>query len=230
MAIIIKSHKNSLPIDAAIGINYNSGKILQGEKDMYERIVRDCEASPLTWYMWYDKTFNIPYGGQNEIQIDFLLICQEGAIVVEVKGGIIELIRGFFYYSHKGVLKEMSRTPFKQAHDYKWALLNNGILNKDQIFVDYVCAFPHSTLDISRDYSQINLSHKLWNKLDQDSDNSFADFCLSVIRKDKRSKRVISETELQSIVDSLAPSIEDRYKYSLTSLREVLDWLQIDIN
>lgn len=228
MAIIIKSHKNSLPIDAAIGINYNSGKILQGEKDMYERIVRDCEASPLTWYMWYDKTFNIPYGGQNEIQIDFLLICQEGAIVVEVKGGIIELIRGFFYYSHKGVLKEMSRTPFKQAHDYKWALLNNGILNKDQIFVDYVCAFPHSTLDISRDYSQINLSHKLWNKLDQDSDNSFADFCLSVIRKDKRSKRVISETELQSIVDSLAPSIEDRYKYSLTSLREVLDWLQID--
>lgn len=49
MAIIIKSHKNSLPIDAAIGINYNSGKILQGEKDMYERIVRDCEASPLVY-------------------------------------------------------------------------------------------------------------------------------------------------------------------------------------
>lgn len=228
MAIIIKSHKDTLLIDSTIGINYNSGNVLQGEKDMYERIVRDCEASPLTWYMWYDKTFNIPYGGQNEIQIDFLLICQEGAIIVEVKGGIIELIRGFFYYSYKGVLREMSRTPFKQAHDYKWALLNNGILNKDQIFVDYVCAFPHSTLDISRDSSQINLSHKLWNKLDQDSDNSFADFCLSVIRKNKRSKRIISKTELQSIVNSLAPSIEDRYKYSLTSLREVLDWLQID--
>ena len=228
MAIIIKSHKDTLLIDSTIGINYNSGNVLQGEKDMYERIVRDCEASSLTWYMWYDKTFNIPYGGQNEIQIDFLLICQEGAIIVEVKGGIIVLIRGFFYYSYKGVLREMSRTPFKQAHDYKWALLNNGILNKDQIFVDYVCAFPHSTLDISRDSSQINLSHKLWNKLDQDSDNSFADFCLSVIRKNKRSKRIISKTELQSIVNSLAPSIEDRYKYSLTSLREVLDWLQID--
>ncbi|WP_287710777.1 nuclease-related domain-containing protein [Bacteroides sp.] len=205
MAIIIKSHKDTLLIDSTIGINYNSGNVLQGEKDMYERIVRDCEASSLTWYMWYDKTFNIPYGGQNEIQIDFLLICQEGAIIVEVKGGIIELIMGFFYYSYKGVLREMSRTPFKQAHDYKWALLNNGILNKDQIFVDYVCAFPHSTLDISRDSSQINLSHKLWNKLDQDSDNSFADFCLSVIRKNKRSKRIISKTELQSIVNSLAP-------------------------
>ncbi len=228
MPIIIKSHNETIPIDASIGINQNSGKVLQGEKDMYERIVHDCEASQLTWYMWYDKVFNIPYGGQNEIQIDFLLVCQEGAIVVEVKGGIIELMRGFYYYYHKGKLIEMSRTPFKQAHDYKWALLNNGILNKDQIFVDYVCAFPHSALDISRDITQAELSHKLWNKLDQDSDNSFADFCLDVIRKDKRSDRIMTNEELNTVINSLAPSIEDKYKYSLTSLREVLEWLQID--
>lgn len=228
MAIIIKSHKDTLPIDVTIGINQHSGHVLQGEKDMYERIVHDCEASPLKWYMWYDKTFNIPYNGQNEIQVDFLLICQEGAVVVEVKGGMIELMRGFYYYSHKGVLKEMSRTPFKQAHDYKWALLNNGILNKDQIFVDYVCAFPHSTLDISRDNTQMNLAHRLWNKCNQDSDDSFADFCQEVIRKEKRSNRIMTEEELDNVVNSLAPSIEDRYKYSLTSLREVLDWLHID--
>lgn len=228
MAIIIKSHKDTLPIDVTIGINQNNGNVLRGEKDMYERIIRDCEASPITWYMWYDKTFNIPHSGQNEIQIDFLLICQEGAIVVEVKGGIIELIRGFYYYSHKGVLKEMNRTPFRQAHDYKWALLNYGILNKDQIFIDYVCAFPHSTLDISRDCTQTNLSHKLWNKLNQDSDESFADFCIKVLRKEKHSNRIMTEDELNSVIDSLAPSIEDKYKYSLTSLREVLDWLHID--
>jgi len=228
MAIIIKSHKDTLPIESTIGMNLNSGNVLQGEKDMYERIVHDCEASPLTWYMWYDKTFNIPCNGQNEIQIDFLLICQEGAIVVEVKGGIIELIRGFYYYSHKGILKEMNRTPFKQAHDYKWALLNSGILNKDQIFVDYVCAFPHSALDISRDISQANLSHKLWNKRNHDSEESFSDFCLNVIRKEKRSNRVMTEEELNNVINILAPSLEDRYKYSLTSLREVLDWLHID--
>ena len=228
MPIIIKSHKETLPIDVTIGINHNSGKVLQGEKDMYERIVHDCEASPLTWYMWYDKIFNIPYGGQNEIQIDFLLVCQEGAIVVEVKGGIIELIRGFYYYYHKGKLVEMSRTPFKQAHDYKWALLNNGVLNKEQIFVDYVCAFPHSSLDISRDNTQANLSNKLWNKFNQDSNESFADFCIEVIRTEKRSNRILSEAELIEVVNSLAPSIEDKYKYSLTSLSEVLDWLHID--
>lgn len=228
MAIIIKSHKENLPIEATIGINQSSGNLLQGEKDMFERIVRDCEVSPLTWYMWYDKTFHISYCGQNEIQIDFLLICQEGAIVVEVKGGIIDLIRGFYYYSYKGTLKEMNRSPFKQAHDYKWALLNNGVLNKDLIFVDFVCAFPHSKLDISRDSSQANISHKLWNKLNHDSNDSFADFCLNVIRKEKRSNRIMTEEELNRIINSLAPSIEDKYKYSLTSLREVLDWLHID--
>lgn len=228
MAIIIKSHKENLPIEATIGINQSSGNVLQGEKDMFERIVRDCEVSPLTWYMWYDKTFHISYCGQNEIQIDFLLICQEGAIVIEVKGGIIDLIRGFYYYSYKGTLKEMNRSPFKQAHDYKWALLNNGVLNKDLIFVDFVCAFPHSKLDISRDSSQANISHKLWNKLNHDSNDSFADFCLNVIRKEKRSTRIMTEEELNRIINSLAPSIEDKYKYSLTSLREVLDWLHID--
>jgi len=74
MAIIIKSHRGNLPIESVSGINQSNQKGLQGEKDMYERIVHDCEASPLTWYMWYDKTFNISYYSQNEIQIDFLLI------------------------------------------------------------------------------------------------------------------------------------------------------------
>ena len=52
MAVIVKSHNNRLPIDATIGINQANGSVLQGEKDMYERIAKDCEASPLTWYMW----------------------------------------------------------------------------------------------------------------------------------------------------------------------------------
>ena len=228
MPIIIKSHRENLPIESTIGINIQNGNVLQGEKDMFERIEKDCEASSLTWYMWYDKTFHISYGGQNEIQIDFLLICNEGALVVEVKGGAIEIIRGFYYYNHKGVLSEMSRSPFKQAHDYKWALLNNGILNKELVFVDFVCAFPHSKLDISSDNSQSRLSHKLWNKSNHDSNESFAEFCLNVIRNEKRSNRTMTDKELSGVIESLAPSLEDKYKYSLTSLREVLEWLHID--
>ena len=228
MALVIKSHRSGLPIDATIGINQSSGELLQGEKDMYERIVRDCNSSPLTWYMWYDKTFNISFGGQNEMQIDFLLICNEGAIIVEVKGGIIEVLRGFYYYYHKNVLREMKWSPFDQANHYKWNLLNYGILNKDLIFVDYVCAFPHSSLNKTSNNPAEDLSYKLWNKEKHDSDLSFAEFCLDVIRKKKKNKRVLTDEELNAVVNSLAPSIEDRNKYSLTSLREVLEWLNID--
>lgn len=53
-------------------------------------------------------------------------------------------------------------------------------------------------------------------------------FCLEVLRKEKRSSRNMTDEELKSTISALAPSIEDRYKYSLTSLREVLDWLHID--
>lgn len=216
MTVIVKSHHGIVNI------------LLHGEKDMYERIVHDCEKSSLLWYIWYDKSFNIPCNGQDEMQIDFLLICQEGAIVVEVKGGCVEVIRGFYYYSHKGILTEMKKTPFKQANDYKWALLNNGVLNKDMIVVDYVCAFPHSNLNRTSDNKAEDLSYKLWNKIKQDSTDSFADFCLDVIRRNKCSPRILTNEELDVVVNSLAPSIEDSNKYSLTSLKEVLDWLHID--
>ncbi len=228
MAIIVKSQRNSLSIDSIIGINQNTGNVLQGEKDMYERIIHDCDKSPFTWYMWYDKSFNISYAGQNEIQIDFLLICKEGAIVVEVKGGSVEIMRGCYYYSYKGVLTEMKRSPFEQANHYKWALLSNGVLNKDLVFVDYICAFPHSTLNRTSNNPREDLSYKLWNKTKHDSDCSFADFCLEVIRREKRSNRTMTDQEFNEVIYSIMPSIEDRNKYSLTSLREVLEWLHID--
>ena len=88
------------------------------------------------------------------------------------------------YKLQAGVLNNLKQKQYWEENapdemyksDYKWALLNNGVLNKDLIFVDFVCAFPHSKLDISRDSSQANISHKLWNKLNHDSNDSFADF------------------------------------------------------
>lgn len=85
MAIIIKSHKDTLLIDSTIGINYNSGNVLQGEKDMYERIVRDCEASPLTWYMWYDKTFNIHMEVKMKYRLIFSLYAKKVQLLLKLK-------------------------------------------------------------------------------------------------------------------------------------------------
>ena len=57
-------------LEEVIG-RHEDGTILQGEADMYVRIQNDCEKSPLHWYVWYDLSLPIPYGGQSEIQIDF---------------------------------------------------------------------------------------------------------------------------------------------------------------
>ena len=164
MAIIVESQRNSLSIDSIIGINQNTGNVLQGEKDMYERIIHDCDKSPFTWYMWYDKSFNISYAGQNEIQIDFLLICKEGAIVVEVKGGSVEIMRGCYYYSYKGVLTEMKRSPFEQANHYKWALLILLFTNNKWNYLSSFCQY-HKWSSISIIITILNFysSHILIN-------------------------------------------------------------------
>ena len=64
---------------------HEDGTILQGEADMYKRIQEDCEKSSLHWYVWYDLSLPIAFAGQSEIQIDFLLICEKGAVVLKSK-------------------------------------------------------------------------------------------------------------------------------------------------
>ena len=193
MGLIIKSHN---------GTQASTYHFLQGEASMYNRIVRDCQNSPLTWYMWYDKTFNISYNGQNEIQIDFLLICEEGVIIVEVKGGNITLSDGKYYYTINGEQRGMARTPLEQVQSYKWALLENGIFDKDKVFIDYVCAFPKSVIESLG--SDTATSNRIWDKRHHDSDESFADFCLDLIRKEKYPTHIMAEFELDDIIDSIS--------------------------
>ena len=64
-------------------ITKNDGTPLQGEIDMYRRIVHDCEKSSIMWHFWHDIRLHITSGRAGEIQIDFLLICELGAIVIE---------------------------------------------------------------------------------------------------------------------------------------------------
>lgn len=105
-------------------ITHDNGKPLQGEIDMYRRIYADCDASPYTWHFWHDLRLPIPVKNQSEIQIDFFLVCEKGAIVVEVKGGGIGVRDGMFYFiADEGTV--MSRSPFDQADDYKYALIGN---------------------------------------------------------------------------------------------------------
>lgn len=234
MSFINKSRRTGT-LEQVIG-RHEDGTLLQGEADMFVRIQKDCEASSLHWYVWYDLSLPIPVAGQNEIQIDFLLVCEKGAVVLEVKGGGIEVIGGRYYYSQKnGKLVPMKTSPFDQASHYKWALLNNNVLNGDQIFVDYAVAFPHQEMSNTNYNKQIDQSFWLWDKGCHDNtDYSFASFCESILEhaRDISSKKkfikLLSEDELSNIVEVLSPTLIDRSRYSQSTIAEVLNWLQIE--
>ena len=212
-------------------ITKNDGTPLQGEIDMYKRIVRDCNESPVVWHFWHDINLHIPYGKSNEIQIDFLLISELGAIVIEVKGGAIQIESGHYFYQNQGMLTPMERSPFKQAEDYQWAIINNKVLNGEEIFVDHLCAFPHAALKRTSNNPVQDLSYKMWNKQAQESQTSFADFCIGVLKEDKRRRHWVdhplSAETLTSLIENFAPTIKDGGRYNQSSLKDILDWLHI---
>ena len=97
MPIISHDYKNLNNLETII--KHNDGTPLYGEIDMYRRIWKDCEKSNLTWHFWHDLRLPIGNSRQSEIQIDFFLVCEKGALVVEVKGGNIGIQNGQFFFS-----------------------------------------------------------------------------------------------------------------------------------
>ena len=207
------------------------GTPLQGEIDMYRRIYADCKASDYTWHFWHDLKLSIPVGNQSEIQIDFFLVCEKGAIVVEVKGGGVGVRNGSFYFTNNGGTI-MARSPFDQAHDYMYALINNRVLNTRELFVDTVCAFPHSKIRKTNDLPQLDQGYKLWSAIQQqDPQESFADFCLDVITIDQDKKnwysKELTKEELLIAIKVLTPNISSEYQYKEGQLTSIARWLNL---
>lgn len=207
------------------------GTPLQGEIDMYRRIYADCKASDYTWHFWHDLKLTIPIGNQSEIQIDFFLVCEKGAIVVEVKGGGVGVRNGSFYFTNAGGTI-MTRSPFDQAHDYMYALINNKVLNTRELFIDTVCAFPHSKIKKTNDLPQLDQGYKLWSAIQQqDPQKSFADFCLDVIMIDQDKKnwysKDLTKEELLIAIKVLTPNISSEHQYKEGQLTSIAKWLNL---
>ena len=212
-------------------IIHSDGSPLQGEIDMYRRIYSDCDASNYTWHFWHDLRLPIFAGNQSEIQIDFFLVCEKGAIVVEVKGGSIGVRDGKFYFM-TGSGRNMSRSPFDQANDYMYALINNKIIKKQELFIDTVCAFPHTKMKKTNELPQLDMGYKLWSAYQQqDTKASFADFCLDVIEKDQNKKNWfrndLSDNELKIAIKALTPNINSNYSYKESQLTSITKWLNV---
>lgn len=229
MPIISHDYKDLNNLE--ILIKHHDGTPLYGEIEMYRRIWKDCEESNLTWHFWHDLRLPIGNNRQSEIQIDFFLVCEKGAIVVEVKGGDVGVRNGSFYFTNGGGTI-MARSPFDQAHDYMYALINNKVLNTRELFIDTVCAFPHSKIKKTNDLPQLDQGYKLWSAIhQQDSQKSFADFCLDVIMLDQDKKnwysKDLSKEELQIAIKVLIPNISSEYQYKEGQLTSIAKWLSL---
>lgn len=229
MPLISHDYKNLNSLETII--KHNDGTPLYGEIEMYRRIWKDCENSNLTWHFWHDLRLPIGNDKQSEIQIDFFLVCEKGALVVEVKGGKIEIQKGQFVFI-KGDGMIMDRSPFQQAEDYKYALLNNKIINSNQIFIDTVCAFPHTKMSHTNQLPQLDLGYKLWSAFQQENESdSFANFCISVLSIDKERKHWYTEDlkngEVDIAIHHLIANIRPDFNYTETSYQSILDWLNI---
>lgn len=217
-------------------ITKDDGTPLQGEIDMFRRIYADCQSSKYTWHFWHNLRLQTPIKRQSEIQIDFLLICEKGTVIVEVKGGVISIEGGQYYYQYGMSKTPMNRSPFDQAEDYKYSLINNRIFNTKELFLDTVCAFPHTEINHTNSNPILDLGYKLWSqRMQQESNLSFSDFCINVLEQDKLRKnwrgRDLNNEEVKIAIDSLLFNFKSNGKgnfYSETSLESILNRLKID--
>lgn len=230
----IISHDNKDILFLKEIIKKDDGSPLMGEIDMYRRIYQDCEKSSLTWHFWHDLNLPISIKGQASIQIDFLLVCEKGMLIVEVKGGKISILNGRYYYDFNNKLEPMNRSPFDQADDYMYALMYNKMVNKSQIFISTICAFPHTKIDSTSYNPNADLGWKLWSQYQQEENDSFADFCVDVLENDKERKRCymknLSDEEIKIAIQSLTFNFKDDSKtgYNESCIKSILEWLKID--
>lgn len=216
-------------------ITQADGSPLYGEIEMFKRIFADCNNSEYTWHFWHNLRLPVSIKNQTEIQIDFLLVCEAGVIIVEVKGGKVGIEQGFFYYEVSRERKFMDRSPFDQASDYMYALINNKIISSSQLFLSTVCAFPHTYMEHTSANPNADLGYKLWAKKQQDSsDCSFADFVIDILNseKDKKGWRrpMLSSKEVEIAIQSLLFTFRDRSSnvYSERGMEAILERLNID--
>lgn len=210
------------------------GSPLIGEIEIYRQLYYELDKSPEDWHIWHD--LKLPFHSElfndynkTSSQIDFLILCNSGVLILEVKGGAISLYENCFYYG-KNFDTKMKQNPFRQAEGYKYTLKDKILNNINKCFFCFAVAFPH--VDYSFE-SRIFDNNILWTKYRESNYNSSIEqFLMSVFTYGKNQHKRFNRTypklnakEIDSIKKILSPLIQDKSKYSLIS---TLEWLQIN--
>jgi len=226
-------HPNN-PIDALETIIVKEdGSPLYGEIDIYRKLWNDLSKSNLEWDVWHDLKLpehsdNYNYYKKTSAQIDFLILCKYGLLVLEVKGGVISTKHNTFYYG-RNFDTPMKQNPFKQAEGYKYTLKDITLNNFKNCFFCEATAFPHVDYPFE---SKLIDSNLFWTKYTASSfDNSIEKFLIKAIEysKNKHKKHFrnyseITPKEYVAIKKILSPMITDRNRLNTIN---TLEWLGI---
>jgi hypothetical protein len=214
-------------------ITKEDGSPLNGEIDVYRALYNELSKSEEEWHIWHDlrlprhsKIFN--RYKKTSAQIDFLILCKEGIVVVEVKGGNVSLKDNTFYYG-RNFEKKMKQDPFVQAEGYKHTLKDDILNNIGKCFFCHAVVFPH--VDCMFDFKIID-ENILWTKYKAPNYGmSIENFIKHVFRhckaEHKKFHRIYPELErrqIDSIRKVLSPIVNDSSKYDNIN---ILEWLQV---
>lgn len=222
------------PIDALETIILkDDGSPLYGEINIYRKLWDDLTKSDLDWDIWHDLKLpehsdNFNYYKKTSSQIDFLILCKYGVLVLEVKGGSISTMDNTFYYG-KNFETQMKQNPFKQVEGYKYTLKDNILNNVKSCFFCEAVAFPHVDYPFE---SKLLDSNLLWTAYKSPNyNNSIEKFLINVFEysknKHKKHFRVyddISRKEYSVIKKVLSPIIGDRNRINSIN---TIEWLKI---
>jgi hypothetical protein len=234
----VKFHPNN-PIDALEKIIIKKdGSPLYGEIDIYRQLWADLNKSNLEWDVWHDLKLpehsdNFNYYDKTSSQIDFLILCKFGILVLEVKGGVISTKDNTFYYG-RNFETRMKQNPFKQAEGYKYTLKDIILNNFKKCFFCEATAFPHVEYPFNSKLIDKNL---LWTSYNAKYyDKSIEKFIINAFKhtKDKHKKHFrnydeISDKEYRAIKKILSPVIGDRNKINTINTLEWLGLQNIEI-
>lgn len=229
----VRFHPNN-PIDALETIIVKEdGSPLRGEIDIYRQLWNDLGKSILEWNVWHDLKLpehsnNFNYYKKTSSQIDFLILCKYGLLVLEVKGGPISTRDNTFFYG-KNFDTPIKQNPFKQAEGYKYTLKDNILNNLKGCFFCEATAFPHVDYKFE---SKLIDNKLLWTAfLAKDYEGSIEMFLLNVFKYSKskhqkyfRNYNEVSLKENIAIKKILSPIIGDRNHLNTIN---TLEWLGI---
>lgn len=229
----VKFHPNN-PIDALETIIVKEdGSPLHGEIDIYRQLWNDLSKSSIEWDVWHDLKLpehsdNFNYYKKISSQIDFLILCKHGLLVLEVKGGPISTKNNTFFYG-KNFDTPIKQNPFKQAEGYKYTLKDNILNNLKSCFFCEATAFPHVDYPFE---SKLIDNKLLWTSfLAKDYEGSIEIFLLNVFEYSKgkhqkhfRSYADVTPKEYVAIKKILSPIIGDRNHLNTIN---TLEWLGI---